>query len=307
MIVLDVEEEEERIAAANAAKAKGLKKTVKRSGRGLAAYLVGRFFLYGVLFIFAAWYLTPIYVLLVTSLKSSSQVTLDQMWTLPTSINLDSFSQAWTALAPNFMNSLLLAIPAACISSVVGSLNGYVLAKWKFPGADALFTLILFGMFIPYQAILIPLTRVASEVGLYGSIQGLILVHVIYGIPITTLIFRNYYAGIPTELIEAAKVDGAGFWRVYRSILLPLSVSGFVVVLIWQFNSVWNDFLFAVTLTTQPNWPVTVALNNLSGSFISTWNVQMAGALMAAMPTLLVFIILGRYFVRGLLAGSLKG
>lgn len=266
-----------------------------------------RFLLYAVLFVFAIWYLTPIYILLVTSLKGSSEVTLDKMWALPTSFNLDSFDAAWKALAPNFLNSLLLAIPAAIISSILGSLNGYVLAKWKFRGADTLFLLILFGMFIPYQAILIPLTRIMTEIGLYGSIPGLILVHVIYGIPITTLIFRNFYSGIPTELLEAAKVDGAGFFRIYRSILVPLSVSGFVVVLIWQFNSVWNDFLFAVTLTTPNNWPVTVALNNLSGSFIATWNVQMAGALIAATPTLVIFIVLGRYFVRGLLAGSLKG
>jgi glucose/mannose transport system permease protein len=283
------------------------KPLAKPNARRTRRAVVGRAVLYVALFVFAAWYLTPIYVLVVTSLKSSSEVTLDKMWSLPASINLDSFGAAWAALAPNFINSLSLAIPAALISSVLGSLNGYVLAKWKFPGADLIFTLILFGMFIPYQAILIPLTQLLSQAGLYGSIQGLILVHVVYGIPITTLIFRNYYTGIPTELIEAAKVDGASFVRIYRSILLPLSMSGFVVVLIWQFNSIWNDFLFAVTLTTQKNWPVTVALNNLSGSFIATWNVQMAGALIAAMPTLLIFIILGRYFVRGLLAGSLKG
>jgi len=270
--------------------------------------LVKRFLLYTVLFLFALWYLTPIYVLLVTSLKGSSEITLDKMWVLPNSFDLSSFSAAWQALSPNFINSLVLAIPAAILSSIVGSLNGYVLAKWRFRGSEVIFTLILFGMFIPYQAILIPLTQVMSHIGLYGSLQGLMLVHIIYGIPITTLIFRNYYAGIPTELLEAAKVDGAGFIRLYRSILLPLSASGFVVVLIWQFNSVWNDFLFAVTLIpSQTNWPITVALNNLSGSFVATWNVQMAGALIAATPTLLIFIILGRYFVRGLLAGSLKG
>jgi glucose/mannose transport system permease protein len=283
----------------------------KSSGRGAhsrgARARITRFLLYAILFVFALWYLTPIYVLLVTSLKPSSAVRLDTMWQLPWPPSLDGFFAAWKSLEPNFLNSLKLAIPAAAISSVVGSLNGYVLAKWKFRGADTLFTLILFGMFIPYQAILIPLTQVMSNVGLYGSLQGLILVHIIYGIPITTLIFRNYYAGIPTELLEAAKVDGAGFFRIYRSILLPLSASGFVVVLIWQFNSVWNDFLFAVTLTTQQNWPVTVALNNLAGSFSVDWNVQMAGALLAALPTLLIFIILGRFFVRGLLAGSLKG
>jgi glucose/mannose transport system permease protein len=205
------------------------------------------------------------------------------------------------------LNSLLLAIPAAIISSILGSLNGYVLAKWKFRGSDLLFTLILFGMFIPYQSILIPLTKMIETIGLGGSIQGLILVHVIYGIPITTLIFRNFYAAIPDELLEAAKVDGAGFLRVYTSILLPLSVSGFMVVLIWQFNSIWNDFLFAVTLTSPNNWPITVALNNLAGSFSVDWNVQMAGAMIAAAPTLIIFIVLGRYFVRGVLAGSVKG
>jgi glucose/mannose transport system permease protein len=268
---------------------------------------LSRLILYGALVVFAAWYLAPVYVLLVTGLKSSSEVSLDRMWALPTTFNFGGFADAWTQLAPNFINSMLIAIPAALISSFIGSINGYVLAKWKFPGADLVFTLILFGMFIPYQAILIPLVQITHDLGLYGSIQGIVLVHVIYGIPITTLIFRNYYAGIPTELIEAARVDGAGFVRIYRSVLLPISATGFVVVLIWQFNSAWNDFLFAVTLTSHDNWPITVALNNLAGSFIVDWNVQMAGALLAALPTLIVFILLGRFFVRGLLAGSLKG
>ena len=268
---------------------------------------VGRLVLYAALILFAAWYLAPVYVLLVTGLKSSHEVSLDRMWTLPTTLSFGGFADAWTALAPNFLNSLLIAGPAALISSFVGSLNGYVLTKWRFRGADLIFTLILFGMFIPYQAILIPLVQISHDLGLYGSLQGMVLVHVIYGTPITTLIFRNYYAGIPTELIEAARVDGASFSRIYRSILLPLSASGFVVVLIWQFNSAWNDFLFAVTLTSHDNWPITVALNNLAGSFIVDWNVQMAGALIAALPTLVVFIFLGRFFVRGLLAGSLKG
>ena len=268
---------------------------------------IQRVAIYTVLFLFALWYLTPIYVLLVTSFKSSSAVNLSTMWQPPTSISLDGFSKAWTALAPNMLNSLLLAIPAAAISAVLGSINGYVLSKWKFRGSELVFTLILFGMFIPYQSILIPLTKIMTTIGLNGSIPGLILVHVIYGIPITTLIFRNFYAGIPGELLEAAKVDGAGFLRIYSAIMLPLSVTGFMVVLIWQFNSVWNDFLFAVTLTTPNNWPVTVALNNLAGSFSVDWNVQMAGAMIAALPTLVIFIIMGRYFVRGVLAGSVKG
>lgn len=266
-----------------------------------------RFVLYGILIVAAIYYLLPVYVLLVTGLKSSNQVNLADMWVPPTSLNFGSFAEAWNRLLPNFTNSVLIAVPAALISSMIGSLNGYVLAKWKFRGADLLFTLILFGMFIPYQAILIPLVQLTRFLHVYGTIPGLILVHIVYGIPITTLIFRNFYAGIPTELIEASRIDGAGFAKIYRYVLFPLSVSGFVVVLIWQFTSAWNDFLFAVTLSSQSTWPVTVALNNLAGSFIVEWNVQMAGALIAALPTLIVFIFLGRYFVRGLLAGSLKG
>ncbi len=185
---------------------------------------------------------------------------------------------------------------------------GYILSKWRFRGADTLFAVLLFGMFIPYQAILIPLVNLLQQLGLYDSLLGLGLTHIIYGIPITTLIFRNYYASIPTDLVEAAKVDGAGISAVYRLIILPLSIPGFVVVGIWQFTNIWNEFLFAVTLTSAPDsQPVTVALQNLAGSFAALYNVQMAGALISALPTFIVYVLLSRYFIRGLLAGSLKG
>ncbi|MEP7378943.1 MAG: carbohydrate ABC transporter permease [Chloroflexota bacterium] len=262
---------------------------------------------YVALVVAAVFYLIPVYLLMLTGLKGSSEVTLPHMWSLPETFGFASFADAWTALSPNFLNSVKVAVPAALLSSVVGSINGYVLAKWRFRGSETLFTLILFGMFIPYQAILIPLVQLESNVGLYGTIQGLVLIHIIYGIPITTLIFRNYYVAIPDELVEASRIDGAGFVGIYRHVLLPLSLPGFVVVLIWQFTSAWNDFLFAATLTTQQNWPVTVALNNLAGSFSVAWNVQMAGALIAALPTLLIYVLLGKFFMRGLLAGSLKG
>ncbi|HVP18597.1 MAG TPA: carbohydrate ABC transporter permease, partial [Spirochaetia bacterium] len=171
-----------------------------------------------------------------------------------------------------------------------------------------LFPLLLFGMFIPYQSILIPLVRVLQNVGIYGTRGGLIFTHVVYGIPITTLIFRNYYAAIPDELLEASKIDGAGILGIYANVLFPLSLPGFVVVMIWQFTSIWNDFLFAVVVTSRPALqPITVALNNLAGSFSVEWNVQMAGALIAALPTLLIYIFLSRYFMSGLLAGSVKG
>jgi glucose/mannose transport system permease protein len=211
-------------------------------------------------------------------------------------------------LQRSFSNSVALVIPATIISCALGSLNGYVLAKWKFRGSDVLFSMILFGMFIPYQSVLVPLVETLRVLGLYGSIPGLVLVHVVYGIPITTLIFRNYYAGVPTELLEAGKIDGTDFFGLYRYIVLPLSIPGFVVVAIWQFTSIWNEFLFGLIITNDPQkTPVTVALQNLSGSQYTQWNVQMAGALLVALPTLVVYIFLGRYFLRGLLAGSLKG
>jgi glucose/mannose transport system permease protein len=182
-----------------------------------------------------------------------------------------------------------------------------VLAKWKFKGADVIFPLILFGMFIPYQSILIPLVDFMHKIDLYGGLPGLVLTHIIYGIPITTLTFRNYYASIPNELVEAAKIDGAGMMSIYWNILMPISIPSFVVVLIWQFTQAWNDFLFSVVLTSSKNWTVTVALNNMAGSQIVAWNVQMAASLIAALPTLLVYIFLGKYFIRGMMAGSLKG
>jgi glucose/mannose transport system permease protein len=275
-----------------------------------------RVLIYFALIVAAAFYLLPVYMLLITGMKSFQEVSLARMWDLPSGLHFDSFLKAWwgsqaegfRGLSENFMNSVYLTVPATLLSALLGSLNGYVLAKWKFRGSNILFPLMLFGMFIPYQSILIPLVQVLQTIGLYGSIPGLIFVHVVYGIPITTLIFRNYYAEIPTELVEAAKIDGAGILGIYRYILFPISMPGFVVVMIWQFTSIWNDFLFGVIVTSRPAvQPITVALNNMAGSYIVEWNVQMAGALLAALPTLLVYILLGRYFMRGLLAGSLKG
>lgn len=267
-----------------------------------------RIAIYSVLTLFALFYLMPIYVLLVTGLKSFREVGLEEMWDLPSGIHFDSFKDAFDALDSNLANSFRMVIPATIFSCLLGSINGYVLTKWRFRGSDALFFALLFGMFIPYQSVLIPLVETLQRMGLYGSLWGLVVTHVIYGIPITTLIFRNYYANIPTELIEAAKIDGASIVGIYTRVVFPLSLPGFVVVAIWQFTSIWNDFLFAATVTSNPNLqPVTVALNNLAGSYIVEWNVQMAGALLAALPTLIIYIVLGRFFMRGLMAGALKG
>ncbi len=271
---------------------------------------------YAVLVAASAFYLLPLYVLAVTSMKSFAEVSLARMWALPSGLYFSSFAQAWQGnaahgfrgLSANFFNSVKLTVPATAISAALGSMNGYVLAKWRFRGSEVVFPAILFGMFIPYQSILIPLVQTLQRLGLYGTLPGLIFVHVVYGIPITTLIFRNYYAQVPDELIEAGTVDGAGLWGIYQRIIVPLSPPALVVAAIWQFTSIWNDFLFGVTVTSQPGvQPITVALNNLAGSFIVEWNVQMGGALIAALPTLVVYVALGRYFMRGLMAGSLKG
>jgi glucose/mannose transport system permease protein len=317
-----------------------MRDTIKR-------FHLSKIIIYVFLILAAGFFLLPIFLLLNTGLKSYEDVALNTMWELPKNIGFQSFAQAWggsvaegfRGLRGNFMNSIWLTIPASLISAFIGSLNGYVFSKWKFRGSNVVFALLLFGMFIPYQSILIPLVQslqwltqytrpimdlingirlpgifsalpgwLAQFVPTYGSIGGLILVHVIYGIPIATLIFRNYYTEIPTDLVEAGMMDGASLLGIYRFILFPISLPGFVVVLIWQFTSIWNDFLFGVIVTPNPQvQPVTVALNNLAGSYIVEWNVQMAGSLIAAVPTMLIFIFLSRFFLRGLMAGSLKG
>jgi glucose/mannose transport system permease protein len=278
-----------------------------------------RIAIYALLILATVGFLLPVYMVLVTSFKSFAEVNLATMWQLPQSLNFQSFIDAWSRLGQNFGNSILLVVPATALSAMIGSLNGYVLAKWRFPGANIVFPLMLFGMFIPYQSILIPLVQFLNSVcvvpgangqcagTLYGNIVGLILVHVVYGLPITTLIFRNYYTEVPDEVLEAGAMDGAGFWGLYTNIVLPISAPGFVVVIIWQFTQIWNEFIFGVTIAGQNAQPITAALQNLSGSQIVEWNVQMAGSFLTALPTLLVYILLGRYFIRGLLAGSVKG
>ncbi len=263
--------------------------------------------LYAGLVIAALFFLLPVYLMLVTALKQPGAISLSSTWALPGVWNWASFAQAWAKVGGGLQNSLLLAVSATALSAVLGSLNGYVLAKWPFRGANILFALMLFGMFIPYQAVLIPLFQFVKGIGLYGSIWGLVLVHVVYGLPITTLIFRNYYAEVPPALIEAARIDGAGFWGIYAKVIFPLSVPAFVVVVIWQFTQVWNEFLFGVTLASTGSQPITVQLAQLAGGQAVSWNLPMAGALLTALPTLLIYIVLGRYFVRGLLAGSVKG
>ncbi|MFC8921038.1 carbohydrate ABC transporter permease [Cellulosimicrobium sp. NPDC057127] len=263
---------------------------------------------YAALVLFLLIVLVPVYVLLVTSFKGAGDASPARAWALPQEWTLDNWQAAWDSLAPAIWRTLQMVIPASIIAAFLGSLNGFVLSRWSFKGANLVFTLILFGMFIPYQAVIIPLNQLVLDLGVPSGIPTLIMLHVVFGIPITTLIFRNYYMTVPHELVEAARVDGAGMLRTYWSIVLPISVPSFVVVLIWQFTSAWNDFLFAVFFSSSQNGPVTLALNNLAnGALLQNYGVSMAGALFASLPTLVVYIILGKYFVGGLMSGSVKG
>jgi len=278
---------------------------------GISSWLfkrLGRIALYAALIFMMAAYLLPVYTVVTTSLKTPQEAgKLDSVWTLPSGLHWESYTTALKELGPKLRNSFVLTINATLISAVMGSMNGYVLSKWKFRGTNIIFPLMLFGMFIPYQSILIPLFQFMQNIRLGGTLTGLIVAHVVYGLPITTLIFRNYYAEVPTEMLEAGLIDGAGFFGVYRRIIFPLSLPGFVVVIIWQFTQIWNEFLFAITLTGESSQPITVALALLAGGEAVNWNLPMAGAVLAALPTLLVYIVLGRYFIRGLFAGAVKG
>lgn len=262
--------------------------------------------LYGSLLILALAYLMPVYLTLITSLKFPGDISLPQSWQLPPEVNYGSFSEAFALLKPNIVNSFILTISATLLSTTLGSLNGYVFSKWKFPGSEIIFTLFLFGMFIPYQVILIPLFQTLRALNLYGGIPGLVLAHVVYGLPITSLIFRNFYAQIPDSLMESANLDGAGFFQIYTKIIFPLSIPGFVVTSLWQFTQIWNEFLWGICLTRHTSNPITVGLAQLAGGQAVSWNLPMAGSILAALPVLLIYIVLGRYFIRGLLAGSVK-
>jgi len=279
---------------------------------------VARYALYGVLLLAALYTLAPMWVMVATSLKSLDEIREGSLIAAPHAPTIEPWLKAWShactgvrceGLRPFFLNSLLMTIPAVLISTLIGALNGYALTHWRFRGSDALFTLLLVGCFIPFQVVLLPMARTLGAVGLSDSVWGLIFVHVIYGLAFTTLFFRNYYIGVPGELVKAARVDGAGFFTIFRRILLPISGPIFMVCVIWQFTQIWNDFLFGVVFAGADSQPVTVALNNLvrTSTGVKEYNVDMAAAIIAAAPTLFVYIVAGKYFVRGLTAGAVKG
>lgn len=285
-----------------------LKQKPRDSRTPLSRPSAGTVIRYGLLVLSVIVVLVPIYVLLVTSIKDSSTITTASAWDLPSKLSASGWLSAIERLAPSMGRSLVLAVCAATLSSMLGAMNGFVFAKWKFPGADIVFTVFLFGMFIPYQAVMIPLQAMMLNLPAgFDGVGKLIIVHTVYGIPICSLIFRNYYAtAVPVEIIEASKMDGAGMLRTFVSVVLPVSLPAFVVSLIWQFTSAWNDFLFALFLTSPTNGPVTYALQELAGGQNPDYAQIFAGVLIASLPTLLVYLLLGRWFIRGLMSGSVK-
>lgn len=283
-----------------------------------AGEVASRILVYGVLGLFVLYFLAPFFVMLITSIKSMEEIRTGTLISLPRAITLEPWIKAWDyatigvtneGIKVFFWNSIRMTIPAVAISTILGAANGYVLSKWKFRGSDTFFSMLLLGCFIPFQVVLLPMARTLGILGLSESMWGLVLVHVIYGLAFTTLFFRNFYVGIPDALVNAARIDGAGFFRIFWKILMPVSRPILMVSIIWQTTQIWNDFLFGVCFSTGATQPVTVALNNLvnTSSSIKEYNVDMAGAIIAAMPTLFVYFVAGKYFVRGLTAGAVKG
>jgi glucose/mannose transport system permease protein len=270
-----------------------------------------RVLIYGVLLIAAFFFLAPLYVMLATSFKDADQIRSGNLLSLPTSLNFESWALAWSSactgvdcrgLKPYFVNSVIMA-------TAWGAINGYVLSMWKFKGSEVLFGFMLFGVFMPFQVVLLPMSQVLGFFGLSSSLSGLILVHCIAGLAGTTLFFRNYYTAIPKELVNAARIDGAGFWRIFYRIVVPMSTPILMVTLIWQFTNIWNDFLFGVAFSGADSKPITVGLNNMANtsSSVKSYNVDMAAAVIAGLPTMLVYVLAGQYFVKGLTAGAVKG
>lgn len=274
--------------------------------------------IYGTLIMISLYYLLPLYVMVVTSLKGMPEIRLGSIFSPPVDITFEPWIKAWSGactglncdgLSRGFWNSVQILVPSTLLSIAIASVNGYALANWRFRGADVFFTILIIGAFIPYQVMIYPIVILLREMGLYGSLSGLVLVHTVFGMPILTLLFRNYFTSVPVELFKAARVDGAGFWRIYFLIMLPMSLPIFVVAMILQVTGIWNDFLFGVIYTRPENYPMTVQLNNIVNSVqgVKEYNVNMAATLLTGAVPLLVYFVSGKLFVRGIAAGAVKG
>lgn len=275
--------------------------------------------IYGTLFVVALYYALPLYVMIVTSLKGLPEIRMGNIFAPPLEVTFQPWVKAWQeactgincdGLSRGFWNSVRILIPSVILSVAIASVNGYALSMWKFKGSEVFFTILMIGAFIPYQVMLYPIVILLREAGLYGSLTGLVLVHVAFGMPINTLLFRNYFASIPEELFKAARVDGAGFWAIFFKIILPMSLPICVVALIIQVTGIWNDFLFGVTYISSPDrYPMTVQLNNIVNSVqgVKEYNVNMAATLLTGLVPLVIYFASGKLFVRGIAAGAVKG
>jgi glucose/mannose transport system permease protein len=274
--------------------------------------------IYGTLIVVAVYYLIPLYVMVVTSLKGMPEIRLGNIFSPPMEITFEPWVKAWSTactglncegLSRGFWNSVMITVPSVIASIAIASVNGYALANWRFKGADIFFTILIVGAFIPYQVMIYPIVIILREIGLYGTLWGLIIVHSIFGMPILTLLFRNYFASVPEELFKAARVDGAGFWQIYFRIMLPMSLPIFVVAIILQVTGIWNDFLFGVVYTRPDTYPMTVQLNNIVNSVqgVKEYNVNMAATILTGLVPLIVYFASGKLFVRGIAAGAVKG
>jgi glucose/mannose transport system permease protein len=274
--------------------------------------------LYGTLFVVSVYYLLPLWVMVMTSLKGLPEIRMGNIFAPPVEVTFEPWVKAWATactglncdgLSRGFWNSVQITVPSVILSILVASVNGYALVNWRFRGSDLFFTILIFGSFIPYQVMLYPIVILLREMGLYGSLWGLILVHTIFGMPILTLLFRNYFSALPEELFKAARVDGAGFWAIYFRIMMPMSIPIFVVAIILQVTGIWNDFLFGVVYTKPDLYPMTVQLNNIVNSVqgVKEYNVNMAATLLTGLVPLVVYFLSGKLFVRGIAAGAVKG
>ena len=275
-------------------------------------------FIYGTLIFAAIYYLIPLYVMIVTSLKGMPEIRVGNIFSPPLEITFEPWVKAWATactglncdgLSRGFWNSVRITVPSVLLSIAIASVNGYALANWRFKGADIFFTILIVGAFIPYQVMIYPIVIILREIGLYGTLYGLIIVHSIFGMPILTLLFRNYFTSLPEELFKAARVDGAGFWAIYFRIMLPMALPIFVVAIILQVTGIWNDFLFGVVYTKPDTYPMTVQLNNIVNSVqgVKEYNVNMAATLITGLVPLVIYFISGKLFVRGIAAGAVKG
>jgi glucose/mannose transport system permease protein len=289
-----------------------------RGPRPKPFFTPSKIIIYSVLVFFSLYFLFPLYVMVVTSFKTMPEIRFGNIFAFPEQINLDAWVKAWSSactglncqgLAPGFWNSVKITIPSTIVSIFIAAVNGYALVNWRFKGSEIFFSILIFGSFIPYQVMLYPLVIITREMGIFGSLQAVILIHTIFGMPILTLLFRNYFASLPQELFKAARVDGAGFWRIFFEIMLPMSLPIFVVALILQITGIWNDFLFGVVFAGTQNYPMTVQLNNIVNSAQGTpeYNVNMAATVLTGLVPLIIYFVSGKLFVRGVAAGAVKG